>query len=344
MDSYVSTRSRVNLRGTTNRAPLANWIACAAALCIFSQAGIAQTHEQRAQAATATATTAAECVGLPNFYWEIGDHDGMIASGTYGSPAPTPNTLMNVYSASKWVYAAYVYQRRNGVLTTDDLRSLRMLDGYTQTSPCLFQSNVGGCYNQMDTQDPAAIGKFYYASGHFQKHAAVDLGLSSKTRAQLATEVHAYLGNDWTFTYARPDLAGGGNSSATEYAKFLRKMLNGTLLLSGSALGSHAVCTYTGPTDPATGRVHCETALGTPTSEATSYSIGHRVENDPVWLASGGDAAYSSPGVAGFYPWIDATRTYYGVLARSDLRATSGSASVACGRLIRKAWLTASPQ
>jgi hypothetical protein len=68
------------------------------------------------------------------------------------------------------------------------------------------------------------------------------------------------------------------------------------------------------------------------------------VENDPVWLAGGGDAAYSSPGLAGFYPWIDSSRTYYGVLARIDLSQGAGGASTACGRLIRKAWLTATPQ
>ena len=31
-----------------------------------------------------------------------------------------------------------------------------------------------------------------------------------------------------------------------------------------------------------------------------------------------GDGAFSSPGLFGFYPWIDAGKTYYGVLARYD--------------------------
>lgn len=319
-------------------------VAWSTLLCVIASPSIAQTNEQRAQAATTTATTNAACTALSSFYWEIGDRDGSLASGTRGSSPPTANTQMLVYSASKWIYGAYVYQRRNGVLNANDLSALRMLDGYTDTSACVVRSTVGACQSSMGTRETTAIGKFFYASGHFQKHAAVDLGLASNTTSELATEIHNYLGSDWTFTYARTDLAGGGRTSGADYAKFLRKILDGTLLLSGGALGSHAVCTYTGPTEPNTGRVNCTNAVESPNNEAWEYSIGHWVESDPVWLAGGGDAAYSSPGLAGFYPWIDSSRTYYGVLARAELSQGSGGGSTACGRLIRKAWLTATPQ
>lgn len=53
-----------------------------------------------------------------------------------------------------------------------------------------------------------------------------------------------------------------------------------------------------------------------------------------------GDGAFSSPGAFGFYPWIDAGKTTYGVLARSE-SAGNGIDSVDCGRLVRKAWVTA---
>lgn len=336
-DSILGTR-------TGPRRAVAAWLAPALLLGMHASPVLAQTDQQRAQAASTTATSNPACTALPTFYWEIGDADAVLASGTRGSQPPGAGTQMNVYSASKWVYGAYVYERRGGVLTADDLRALRMLDGYTQTSACLLQRTVGACRSAMGTRDSGAVGKFFYASGHFQNHAANTLGLASLTRSQLASEIHAYLGNDWTFDYARTDLAGGGKTSAADYGKFLRKMLDGTLRLSGSALGSDAVCTYTGPTDPATGRTHCDAALESPSNEDWSYSIGHWVEDDPVWLAGGGDAAYSSPGLAGFYPWIDASRTYYGILARSDLGSGAGGASSACGRLIRKAWLTATPQ
>jgi hypothetical protein len=37
---------------------------------------------------------------------------------------------------------------------------------------------------------------------------------------------------------------------------------------------------------------------------------------------------------------LDASRTYYGIVAREELALGSGGESVACGRRIRKAWLT----
>jgi hypothetical protein len=40
----------------------------------------------------------------------------------------------------------------------------------------------------------------------------------------------------------------------------------------------------------------------------------------------------------GFYPWIDATKSYYGIISRFS---TGGSyPSVQCGRLIRAAFIT----
>ena len=49
-------------------------------------------------------------------------------------------------------------------------------------------------------------------------------------------------------------------------------------------------------------------------------------------------ARSSSPGAFGFYPWIDASKTYYGLVAR--LAIGSALESVYCGRMIRKAWVT----
>jgi len=55
-----------------------------------------------------------------------------------------------------------------------------------------------------------------------------------------------------------------------------------------------------------------------------------------------GDGAFSSPGAFGFYPWIDRTKTSYGVVARNEMGGAL--TSVFCGRLIRKAWVTGTPQ
>jgi hypothetical protein len=77
----------------------------------------------------------------------------------------------------------------------------------------------------------------------------------------------------------------------------------------------------------------CPTAVS-PLSENWHYSWGHWVEDDPAL----GDGAFSSPGRTGFYPWVNATRTSYGVLARDG--ASSSQDSRLCGSAIRKAWAT----
>lgn len=104
------------------------------------------------------------------------------------------------------------------------------------------------------------------------------------------------------------------------------------------ALGTQAVCA-----NPKT----CPgQALSSPipTTETWHYSLAHWVEDDPLV----GDGAFSSPGAFGFYPWIDASKTWYGVLARYSTRSVTDDSvamdSVTCGRKIRKAWLTATPQ
>ena len=74
-----------------------------------------------------------------------------------------------------------------------------------------------------------------------------------------------------------------------------------------------------------------------PFGSSFHYSLGHWVEDDPTT----GDGAFSSAGLFGFYPWIDASKTYYGIIARFQVRSPgAGAASQACGAQIRKAWKT----
>jgi hypothetical protein len=106
-------------------------------------------------------------------------------------------------------------------------------------------------------------------------------------------------------------------------------------------LGSQAVCTYTGATDTSTGRQNCGNSEYSPATDlAWHYSLGHWVEDDPV----SGDGAFSSPGLYGFYPWIDSAKTYYGIISRSDMGANAYLESASCGALIRKAWQTGTAQ
>ena len=162
-----------------------------------------------------------------------------------------------------------------------------------------------------------------------QKHAtlpAPGMALAALDSAALAAEVRRLLGTDIAMAYTQPQPAGGVRTTAADYGTFLRKLLGGTLKL-GALLGSNPVCT-----NPAT----CPSAVYTPIPDKSwHYAIGHWVEDDPA----SGDGAFSSAGAFGFYPWIDAAKTYYGIVARVDA-AGSGNESAACGALVRRAWLT----
>ena len=293
---------------------------------------------QRIAAATATAQGANnDCAAVAPFYWEIGDGNGAQASGSVssaGNPtAYTANSLMGIASASKWLYSSYVAQRRGGVLGESDIKFLTFRSGYTNFSTCLPGQTVGSCaaFLTNDLHSIASDGKFLYDGGHMQNHANL-IGLGALDNAGLAAEVRSQIGADIGLDYSQPQPAGGGVSTAKDYARFLRKLLNGNLAMAG-LLGSNAVCTN--PTTCPSGQV-----LGTPVPsyESWHYSIGHWVEDDPVV----GDGAFSSPGAFGFYPWIDASRSSYGIVARKVDAGWYGSAQ--CGRQIRQAWATAIPQ
>ena len=293
--------------------------------------------DQRISAATSTArSTTNNCDGIRPFYWEVGDKTQRLASDSVqsggGSPVYTATTIMSIASASKWIYAAYVVQRRQGRLPDDDIKFLTFRSGYTNFSNCLPGQTVDDCvaYQQNGTYSAFTDGKFSYGGGHMEKHASL-IGLGALNNAGLAAEIRSQLGTEISLGYSQPQLAGGIYTNADAYAAFLRRILTGSLLMN-AALGTNAVCTN--PTTCPAG-----TAVNTPipTTESYHYSIGHWVEDDPV----NGDGAFSSAGAFGFYPWIDASKSWYGIVAREDATGTgSGFASAQCGQLIRKAWIT----
>lgn len=296
-------------------------------------------------AATATAASNASCSVIAPFYWEIGNKNGPLASSATGDGTVTSATSMLIASASKWLFGAYVVEKRSGALTADDLKALTMRAGYTSFvyGDCLravpanqSAETVDQCFTSGNNNVYTAAnnGKFYYSGGHFQWLADNNLGLGADNNAQLATDVAAQIGQDFSFSFNSPQLAGGVQSTGGDYAIFLRKLLNGQLRIS-AMLGSNAVCTNPG---------NCSDAVYAPIplSESWHYSLAHWVEDDPLV----GDGSFSSPGAFGFYPWIDKSKAYYGVLARYDsntggpVQGTPYYKSVVCGRAIRKAWFT----
>jgi len=287
----------------------------------------------RIAAARATAESASNaCVEARPFYWEIGNVDGAKAAGSVGGSTFKASTLMPYASASKWLYSAYVVQRARGVLSSMDIQMLTFRSGYTQfqASSCEPGQTVDGCLatGSNGKYSAATDGRFFYDGGHMQKHASL-IGLGAMTSAGLTNALRSQIGSDVAISYDRPQPPGGAYGTPAAYAKFLRKMLGGQLAL-GALLGSSSVCA-----NPATCGAGQALKTPVPKEETWRYSLGHWVESDPVV----GDGAFSSAGAFGFYPWIDASRTQYGILARVA-PSGAGFGSAACGRLIRKAYAT----
>jgi len=198
-----------------------------------------------------------------------------------------------------------------------DRVGLQRLCGPTET--------VGEC--AADVADSAStVGRFAYGAAHFQFHAANVMGLAAMNAGALSDELRSVLGASNDLRYLQTNLAGAANTSAAEYAKFLRKLLRGELVMAG-VLGAEKVC----------GSSACTTAVLSPAprDETWNYSLGHWVEDDPQL----GDHAFSSAGAPGFYPWVDRTKTWYGLIARraDSTGGSQGVLSLRCGRLIRQA-------
>jgi hypothetical protein len=300
--------------------------------------------QQRASAAAAAARSNRSCIAVKPFYWEIGDQTAALASGTEGAALPTASSALPISTASEWIFAAYVLQLRAGKLRDSDISQLTMRSGYNnlQFDRCVVRApgathpaTVNNCFHALhlvggSNSDFKAkqVGRFFYNGGHFQRLAATDPRLGELSGTALTGVIGAQLGTGVAFGYDSPQLDAGIRTTPASYAGFLRKILANQLLMH-DALGSNAVCT-----NP----YRCQAALNTPIpqTEAWHYSLGHWVEDDPRV----GDGAFSDPGLLGFYPWIDASKTYYGVLARAARAPGAHVRSMQCGRLIRRAWLT----
>ncbi|RQP24208.1 serine hydrolase domain-containing protein [Piscinibacter terrae] len=313
--------------------PMNKLLAAALAAAGMAAAHATPTLNQRITAATQTAHQHADCTAIAPFYWEVGGAQTRLAGDSVLSTSdPTvvdANTLMNIASASKWMFASYVVQRQ-GTLTQAGIDLLTFTSGFTNFKICLPGQTVGSCLDmgQNGVRSDDTIGHFFYNGGHMQKHASL-LGLGDMDNTALAHEIRTQLGLDVQLSYSQPQPAGGVVTTASDYARFLRKILTGTLAMK-QYLATPSVCTHQDP-------VKCPSAMHSPTDQAWHYGLGHWIEDD---YANGDDGAFSSAGAFGFYPWIDAGKTWYGVVARRTDDAGEGFESQQCGKQIRRAWVT----
>jgi hypothetical protein len=303
-------------------------------------------------AAQATAKDNVVCKSIEPFYWEIGDASGTLTSASVGVDSKgTPvlaTTKMDVASASKWLYATYVVQIRKSAanLTAQDINFLHQTSGYTNMGgdghpagtcpPSDSPDSINACLvliNATDDlpynyQDPATIGFFDYDAGHFENHASLYTGLGDLSVQALGPGISRQLGTGVKLVYSQPLLAGGINMTPATYALVLQHIVDGSLFMH-DALGTSPVCTLASPT--------C-TSLNSPVPFAWHYSIGHWVEDDP---ANNDDGAFSGTGGQGFYPWVEASKVYYGLVGRVKTAAgQQGQQSIKCGALVRRAWDT----
>lgn len=284
-----------------------------------------------ASAAARVADTDPQCRAIGDFYWEIGNAQGVLASGRVGD-AYGPNEMVDIASASKLVWGAYVLEKLGDRQpSAEQLSFLEMKSGYARFNPlfCLMSNSVASCMEARsnDRRESGAIGRFSYGGGHSQRM-AVEMGLGRYSAEELTAEVMGTLGlRDAQIKYKRPQPAGGLQATPAAYGRFLRKILSGELRMK-RFLGYKPVCGYTG--------AGCD-AVSSPVPERWHYSLNHWIEDDP----QNGDGAYSSPGLTGFYPWISADKSIYGLLAREKLSRSAYWESVQCGRRIRGAWMQA---
>ncbi|MCR6663608.1 MAG: hypothetical protein NVV60_10815 [Luteimonas sp.] len=300
-------------------------------------------------AATAAANGPA-CTAARPFYWEIGDVGGPVVSGQVGGTLYNRNSRMNLASASKWPLGAYVLQKSGGSPSPAVRDASLMLAGYKSFNQalCVLAPTVNGCFNMLgnNVQVPGLVGDFFYSGGNSQYLAASPalLNLGSFTTAQLTAEMQITLGT--TMEYQYPALPAGMEGSAAEYADFLIRLMkppaSGGLVMHGH-LGVDTVPTLPCPAG------HSGCSAG----GSLEWSYGHHywVEDNAVpgqFNAGGpvigpGDGAYSSAGAWGFYPWISADKSLYGIVARRGLLGTAFRASAICGQAIRYAYTGYTP-
>ncbi|WP_163992917.1 hypothetical protein [Pyxidicoccus caerfyrddinensis] len=296
-------------------------------------------HEQ---AALDTANNSESCKPLGNFYWEIGNGAGLLYGIPRGSGV-SATTVMPIASASKWLYVgAYVQSRGYANLSTDEKKRLNFTSGYIDENTTLCGdagTTVSDCYGpayKNVSYRPLQNGRYFYNGGHMQKLALDDIGARKGTGlASVMDWINAQLGTTLPESDSDVAVAGGFSGSAAHYRVFLMKLLNNQYELS-SKLTVDSVPAWPGGPN----------VSYTPwTTGQAYYGLGHWIEGETlggVWSVTG----HSSAGAFGFYPWVNAARNRYMLLARSRQLGgeEEGEKSRACAQTIRKAYELGVPQ
>lgn len=291
------------------------------------------------QAAVNTAHTSADCASLGDFYWEVGDGAAKRFGFSRGTSF-TETTVLPLASASKWLYAsAYVQSKGYANLTNAEKKRLNFTGGFIEGNDLNLCGDPGTtvsvCYGPGYKDVSYRIlqdGKFFYDGGHMQKLAVDDMGWRTGTGFASVTD---WLNNQLGTSFPESDnavaVAGGFRGSAAHYRLFLQKLLNAQYAMS-VRLNADDV-----PAWPGGAHVTFTPWRG---ELPVHYGLGHWIEREPV-NGTITVTGHSSPGKFGFYPWVNAGRSQYMLLARARNDSTSfeGQMSRECAHRIRVAYV-----
>ncbi|MFY0570800.1 hypothetical protein ACN28E_44180 [Archangium lansingense] len=296
------------------------------------------------QAAVDTANASPDCTSLGDFYWEVGNGTAKLFGFSRGSTV-SETTVMPLASASKWLYAsAYVQSKGYANLSAAEKKQLNFTSGHLESGNTVTScgdtgTTVSDCYGPSYKDVSYRLlqdGNFYYDGGHMQKLALDDMGARLGTGlASVIDWLNGQLGTSLPESNGAVAVAGGFWGSAEHYRVFLQKLLTNQYAMS-VRLNADAVPAWPG----GPGVAYTPWVTG-----QAYYGLGHWLERELVsgtWKVTG----HSSPGAFGFYPWVEAGKSQYMLLARYRANSAGGEGELsrACAHDIYKAYTLGVPQ
>jgi CubicO group peptidase (beta-lactamase class C family) len=174
-----------------------------------------------------------------------------------------------------------------------------------------------------NTIEPGTV--FNYGGSHMQVAGAMAIAASG--RANWAVLFREHVGDPLGMSpeagfRPNPMIAGGASMSLDDYAKFVQAIFARTLLAASLAEMERDHTPL--------GSVTIGFSPLASTGFEWHYGLGHWREcYQPAWSSECDQhVRVSSPGAFGFYPLIDRSGSYWLILAREDMSAMSGAASV----------------
>jgi CubicO group peptidase (beta-lactamase class C family) len=292
----------------------------------------------------------------------VGTADGVVM--TWSSGEVSAQTRHPIASASKWLTAAAIMRLvERGELALDARASDHLVwwstdaddprSRVTLRTLLAFTSGFEGgavavrCVNDADTtlqecaralhdewhrHEPGEV--YFYGPAHLHVAAAMAEAATERAWSEIfADEVVAPLGMDPSTRYtisseANPRVAGGIEASGADYARFLTELMAGRYLADARAEML---------SDQSKGARIAQSPI-TASGQEWRYALGAWKE---CQRASYGGACpqeqvYSSPGLYGFYPWLDARRGYWAVWStKKSIWSNPSKRSVQLGQKVR---------